>query len=184
MHGDTRAFPGGIKAWKRPVVRVKNFAVNVRGTFLCSKAVASRMVKNGWQGKIVNMSSQSAREGDKMQPAYNASKAAIMSYTQSLAKELAPYGINVNSVGPGIMDTQLTEMRFLGLYMEMQKLGKIPPGVTLEQFKILSAKESRIPLGRLGTADEVADLVAFLVSDRARYITGQLVNINGGQLMA
>jgi len=155
------------------------FAINVRGTWLCCKAVAKRMVENKWPGKIVNMSSEAARRGSELQPAYNASKAAILSYTQSLALELARHGINVNSVCPGVMDTQLTARAVRGRYE-----AQAPPGMSFEQFKNQYAQWAGVPMGRMGTAEEVADLVAFLVSEQARYITGQAININGGHVMS
>jgi len=155
----------------------KVFAVNVRGTWLCCRAVAREMIRQRRGGRIINMSSQSARGADVAQPAYNASKAAVLNYSQSLTLELAPHGIRVNCVCPGVIDTQLLEMRLRVLHQQKK------PELSYEQFKLLAANEWRIPLGRLGTAEDVAALVAFLVSSDADFITGQGINVNGGQMM-
>ena len=154
------------------------FDVNSKGTWLCCKAVANVMLRNGWSGKIVNMSSQSGRKADVLQPAYNASKAAVIMLTQCLAQQLARHGITVNAVCPGVIDTQLQDMA-----LQWRAEHDPPsPGDTADQIRARMVRE--IPMRRMGTPEEVASLVAFLVSDEASYITGQAININGGQLMS
>jgi len=170
----------------------KVFAVNIKGTWLCCRAVARRMIEHQWPGKILNIASVAARGPSREQPAYAASKAAVLHYSWCLAQELAPHGINVNVVCPGIIDTQLWDMGFRMMYAQQQ------PGLTWEQIRAAVAKpladadlkavqdrfvKPQVPFGRMGTADEVADMVAFLVSDQARYITGQALNVSGGQAM-
>jgi len=134
---------------------------NVKGTFLCSQIVAELMKKQGGGGKIVNVSSVTARTGGSS-PDYAASKAAIIGLTRSLSTILAPYGINVNVVVPGPTMTDMAKT--------------IPPE------RIESLKKS-IPLGRLGKAEEIAAAIVFLASDDANYITGASLDVNGGLSM-
>jgi NAD(P)-dependent dehydrogenase (short-subunit alcohol dehydrogenase family) len=141
--------------------------VNVKGTFLCSQAVAREMVKQGRGGKIVNMGSI-----DGVYPLmvgfahYDTSKAAVIMLTKSLSKELAPHKINVNAVAPGIVDTP-------ALWRLADPLG-LDPNVIFS---------SRIPLGRLEQPEDVAKAVLFLVSDAAEYITGICLFVEGGFLV-
>ena len=138
-------------------------AVNVRGIFLCTKHVLPLM-KAQRRGKIVNVSSSAGRSTSTFGGAhYTTSKAAVLGLTRHTAREVAPYGINVNAVAPGSMDTEMVR--------EM---------IAQEQ---IAKEEANIPLGRLGTPQDEADLVAFLVSDEASYITGATIDINGGDLM-
>jgi len=133
-------------------------AVNLTGAYNCSKAVCRAMVKQR-SGKIVNISSVVGATGNVGQANYAASKAGLMGLTKTLAKELGPWGITVNAVAPGFIDTEMT-----------QNLSE----------KVKTMFLQSIPLGRMGTPEEVADLVAFLVSEQSRYITGQVIHINGG----
>lgn len=142
---------------------------NLKGTFLCSKAAFSLM-KLQRSGKIINISSIDSRLGGMVSPGfynpcahYAASKAAIEALTKSIAFEGAPYGIRVNAVSPGTIDTEM--------------LGRT---YTLERKKNLSAT---IPLGRLGKPNEIASAVLFLISERASYITAKTLDVNGGVLM-
>jgi len=145
------------------------FRINLKGTFLCSKA-AFRLMKLQRSGKIVNISSIDSRLGGMVSPGfynpyahYAASKAAIEALTKSIAFEGAPYGIRVNAVSPGLIDTEMPERTY-----------------TLERKKNLLAA---IPLGRLGKPTEIASAVLFLVSERASYITAKILDVNGGVLM-
>lgn len=134
---------------------------NLKGAFLCMKAVARTMMKQRC-GRIVNLSSVVGLRGNAGQVNYAASKAGIIGMTKSAAKELASRGITVNAVAPGFIDTDMT--------------AALP-----ETAK--TAILSSIPAGRLGQAEEVAKAVAFLCSDDAAYITGQVLAVDGGMAM-
>ena len=136
-------------------------AVNLKGAFNCTKAVARHMMKQRW-GKIVNTASVMGIMGNAGQANYSASKAGLIGLTKSSAKELGRRGINVNAVAPGYIVSKMTE--------------SLPEA---EKEKMLDF----IPLGTLGYPEDVANLVAFLVSDSARYITGQVIPVDGGMVM-
>ena len=136
-------------------------AVNLKGAFNCTKAVVRHMMKQRW-GKIVNTSSVMGIMGNAGQANYSASKAGLIGLTKSSAKELGRRGINVNAVAPGYIVSKMTE--------------SLPES---EKNKILDF----VPLGTLGYPEDVANLVAFLVSDSARYITGQVIPVDGGLVM-
>jgi 3-oxoacyl-[acyl-carrier protein] reductase len=138
--------------------------VNVLGTLLCSQAAAEGMKARG-SGAIVNMSSIAAHNGGGPGAfIYAASKAAVVAMTKGMARELAPHGIRVNCVAPGLIAGTRFHPRFT------------PP----EAF---AAAEKTIPLGRAGTAEEVARVIAFLASDDASYLVGETIDISGGMLM-
>jgi 3-oxoacyl-[acyl-carrier protein] reductase len=138
-------------------------AVNVRGVFLVTRAVLPLM-KARRSGKIVNVSSSAGRSTSTFGGAhYTTAKAAVLGLTRHTAREAAPFGINVNAVAPGSMDTDM--VRELATPEHMLSEG------------------AKVPLGRLGTAQDEADLVAFLCSAEAAYITGATVDLNGGDLM-
>jgi 3-oxoacyl-[acyl-carrier protein] reductase len=135
--------------------------VNLKGTFNCCKSVVKFMIKQKY-GKIVNVASVVGLMGNAGQVNYGASKAGIIGLTKSLARELAGRNINVNAVAPGFIETKMTEI--------------LPE----------SARENlvrQIPLQRLGKPEDVAHLVGFLVSDKAAYITGQTIPVDGGMVM-
>ena len=137
-------------------------AVNAKGTFLCSQSVM-RIMKHQKSGKIINLGSVSGKIGGISAGAhYSASKAAIICFTKSLARELAPFGINVNGIAPGVVETDMTR------------------GITGGEWGVYLAT---IPLGRLGRVDEVAKVAVFLASEDADYLTGEIIDVNGGQLM-
>ena len=133
---------------------------NLKGTWLMSKACIRYLMKNA--GAIVNISSIVGRTGNAGQTNYAASKAGVIGFTQSLAKELASRNVRVNAVAPGFIKSDMTD-----------KLNE-------DQSKQML---QRIPLGRFGTPQEVADLVSFLVSEKSRYITGQTIGVDGGMAM-
>ena len=150
----------------------KMFAVNVKGVFLCAQACAKEMVKQGG-GVIVNMSSEAGKEGSQGQSAYSATKGAIDSFTRSWAKELGKYNVRVLACAPGIMEA--TGLR-TAAYNEALAYtrGCKPEELSTDYSKV-------IPLGRDGKLDDVGNLVAYLVSDRAAYIAGTTINISGGK---
>ena len=150
-------------------------AVNTKGVFLCCQEAAARMRRRGRGGRIINTASGQARQGFVYTPHYAASKFGVVGITQSLAKELAPDGVTVNAFCPGIIETEMWEYndRVWGAL-----LGDYAPGQLMAEWV------KNIPLGRAGSGDDVAGLVAFLASDDAAYITGQTVNIDGGLIMS
>lgn len=147
----------------------KLFAVNVKGTFLCCKYVTPIMIKQR-KGKIINLSSTAGKRGSIFRTHYSASKFAVIGLTKSLAIELAPYGINVNAVCPGDVQTNMLDKEV----QLLAELRNIPPD------KVREKKISSIPLGRLGKPEEIAELVLFLASSASDYITGEAINIAGG----
>ena len=150
----------------------KMFAVNVKGVFLCAQACAKQMVKQK-KGVIVNMSSESGKEGSQGQSAYSATKGAVDSFTRSWAKELGKYNIRVLACAPGIMEA--TGLRTPAYHEALAYTrGCRPEDLSTDYSKV-------IPMGRDGKLDEVGDLVAYLVSDRASYIAGTTINISGGK---
>ncbi|MGC8976436.1 MAG: SDR family oxidoreductase [Candidatus Ratteibacteria bacterium] len=147
--------------------------VNQKGCYLCAQAVAREMIKNK-KGVIINMSSESGLEGSEGQSVYAATKAAIYSLTRSWAKELGKYNIRVVGVAPGILEP--TSLRS----PEYERALAYARGITVEELR-KSYEKISIPLQRVGKLEEVANLVCFLISDLASYITGTTVNISGGK---
>lgn len=171
----------GIGRDKAPIVDIppaewdRVMAVNIRGTFLFSQAVARHLVACGRGGHIINMSSLSGKRGLPTLAAYSTSKFATNGFTQTLALELGPYNINVNAVCPGAVDT--------GRYSLADKLAADEAGITLEEFarQKLEDRAKGIALRRVATAEDVAGVTAFLISPDARHITGQAINVCGGE---
>lgn len=147
-----------------------NLDVNAKGAFLCSRAVARQMIKQGEGGKIINLGSIAGKSGEQYYAHYNASKAAVIAFTASLARELAPYKINVNAVCPGSVQTSM-QLREL-------KWGANLRGMPEEEIKEWMVAIT--PLGRLEQPEDVAKLVVFLASEEADFITGQAINVDGG----
>lgn len=134
---------------------------NLKGVYLCTKAVVRGMMKKRY-GKIVNIASVVGISGNAGQGNYSASKAGVIGFTKSIAKELGSRGINVNGVAPGFVETDMTE-------------------VLSEDIKEQSLK--LIPLNRFAKPEDIANVVVFLCSEKANYITGQIINVDGGMLM-
>ncbi|MDI3480677.1 MAG: sorbitol-6-phosphate 2-dehydrogenase [Tepidanaerobacteraceae bacterium] len=148
-------------------------AVNLKGAFLCAQAAAREMVKRNY-GVIINMSSESGLEGSEGQSCYAATKAALYSLTRSWAKELGKYGIRVVGLAPGILEKTALRTE------DYEEALAYTRGITVEQLRESYEKIS-IPLGRVGTLKEVANMVCFLASDRASYVHGVTYNISGGK---
>lgn len=135
--------------------------VNLNGIFYCTKAVVRRMMKQKY-GKIINMSSVVGVMGNAGQANYCASKAGVIGMTKSLAKELAPKGINVNAIAPGFIDTDMTAVLNENIKDQMLE---------------------HIPLKKYGKPEDIANLVVFLSSENSQYITGQVIHVDGGMAM-
>ena len=153
------------EAWRRTL------EINATGTFLCCKRALPLIIQGARGGRVVNMSSIAAERPKPYMAAYAASKAAVVALTRSLAQEVAPFGITANAVLPGDVDTALKQW---GLELEAMVTGQ-----PYEQ--VLAVAVGKVPLGRFATPEDVADLVAFLVSDQAAFITGQAYNLTGGR---
>lgn len=148
--------------------------INQKGVFLVSQAVGRLLVAKK-QGVIINMASEAGLEGSEGQSAYAATKAAVYSYTRSWAKELGKHGVRVVGIAPGIMEA--TGLRTL-TYEEALGYTR---GKTVDDIRAGYASTSTTPLGRSGKLSEVADLVAYYISDRSSYITGITTNVAGGK---
>ncbi|OPX43204.1 3-oxoacyl-[acyl-carrier-protein] reductase FabG [Ruminiclostridium hungatei] len=135
--------------------------INLKGCFLCTKAAAKLMIKKRY-GRIINVSSVAGAYGNPGQANYSASKGGMIGLTKTTAKELAPRGITCNAVTPGLIESDMTEI--------------LPEDLKQKYLE-------KIALGRFGTPEDVANVVAFLASDEAGYITGQVIDIDGGLVM-
>ncbi len=136
-------------------------SINLKGSFLCTRGVLRHMIRQRW-GRIVNIASITALIGNAGQANYASAKAGLVALTKTTAKEVASRGITANAVAPGFIDTEMT-----------QKLGE----------KLRQEIVKQIPLGYFGLGEDVAQAVAFLASEEARYITGQVLNVDGGMVM-
>jgi len=152
----------------------KIVAVNQKGAFLCAQAVAREMIAHGGGGVIINMASETGVEGSEGQSAYSGTKGALYALTRSWAKELGKFNIRVVGVAPAIVEP--TALR----NPEYERALAYTRGITVEELN-RSYEQVSVPLGRVGRLEEVADLVCFLASDMASYITGTVVNISGGK---
>ena len=153
-----------------------NLDVMASGVFRCSRAAARRMVAQGDGGRIITVASQAGLVGQPWLAAYCAAKFAAIGFTQSLAHELGRHGITVNAVCPGTVMTPLLDVPG-GIFDTYPKLA----GITREQYERKVVRT--IPLGRFETPEDVAAAVGFLASDDAAYITGEALNVSGGQTM-
>jgi D-sorbitol dehydrogenase (acceptor) len=150
------------------------FAVNVKGMFFVMQAVLKDMVAAGVKGAVINLASQAGRRGEALVSHYCATKAAVISYTQSAALAMAPHGIRVNGIAPGVVDTPMwASVDALFAKHEHLALGEKKKAVGLA-----------VPLGRMGRPDDIAGAAIFLASDEARYITAQTLNVDGGNVMS
>lgn len=150
-----------------------NMDVNARGIFLCNQIVTRHFVVTGRKGVIVNTASLAGKVGAPLLAHYSASKFAVLGWTQAFARELAPIGIRVNAVCPGFVRTGMQEREIV---WEGELRGMTPEAVRADYV-------SQTPLGRIEEPEDVADVVKFLASDAARFMTGQGINVTGGVRM-
>jgi len=150
----------------------KVYAINARGSFLFSRACARNMMENDIKGAIVTLSTLMARSGKGMSGAYASSKASVVMFTKTLAKCLAPMGIRVNCVSPGVIATDI--------YRNVEKEMMMEPGTFVDWLVDESVKSGQLLLPRKGEPEEIAAAVAFLASEDASYITAQNLSVDGG----
>jgi D-sorbitol dehydrogenase (acceptor) len=153
----------------------KLFAVNVKGMFFVMQKTLARMVRHGVEkGAVINMASQAGRRGEALVSHYCATKAAVISYTQSAALAMAPYRIRVNAISPGVIDTPMWQ-HVDSLFARYENL---PLGEKKKQVG------KAVPLGYMGAPADIAGAAVFLASDEASYITAQTLNVDGGSVMS
>lgn len=152
----------------------KLFSVNVKGAFFVMQKVLAHMVGNQTRGAVINMTSQAGRRGEALVSHYCATKAAIISYTQSAALAMAPYHIRVNAIAPGVIDTPMWK-HVDALFAKYEHL---PIG----EKKIQVGKA--VPLGYMGAPEDITGAAVFLASDESSYITAQTLNVDGGNVMS
>jgi NAD(P)-dependent dehydrogenase (short-subunit alcohol dehydrogenase family) len=152
----------------------KLFAVNVKGAFFVMQKVLAQMVEAGVKGAVINMASQAGRRGEALVSHYCASKAAVISYTQSAALAMAPHGVRVNGIAPGVIDTPMWG-QVDALFAKYENL---PQG---EKKKRVG---EAVPLGRMGSPADLCGAAVFLASDEAAYVTAQTLNVDGGNVMS
>ena len=153
------------------------FDINTLGAFIVSRAVARHMIKRNEGGKIVHIASAAGRIGAPGSAAYAASKWAVIGLVKTLALELAPYKINVNAINPGFFATNLRDN---DAETKSQKAGISIEEFRKDEYQMLT---KMIPLGRMGTMEDITRLILFLVTEESDYMTGQDINITGGHLM-
>ena len=152
----------------------RQFSVNVKGPLLCIQAAARQMIAQGQGGKIINMASQAGRRGEALVGAYCASKAAVISLTQSAALGLIGHGINVNGIAPGVVDTPMWDEVDAGF----AKYEGLQPGEKKRQVGLA------VPAGRMGVPADYRGIVVFLASSDSDYIVAQTFNVDGGNWMS
>ena len=152
----------------------KLFAVNVKGAFFTMQAVLAQLVADGKPGSVINLASQAGRRGEALVSHYCATKAAVISYTQSAALAMAPHGIRVNGIAPGVVDTPM----WANVDALFAKYENLPLG---EKKKAVGLA---VPLGRMGVPADIVGAAVFLAGDEARYITAQTLNVDGGNVMS
>ena len=150
------------------------FDVNVKGMFFTMQAVLRQLVADGKTGSIINLASQAGRRGEALVAHYCASKAAVISYTQSAALAMAPHAIRVNGISPGVVDTPMWD-RVDALFAKAEGLS---PGEKKKRVGLA------VPLGRMGAPEDIAGAAVFLASDASAYITAQTLNVDGGNVMS
>ncbi len=163
-----------------PIVEIERaetqrvFDVNVSGTLFTLQAVARHMIERGGGGKVINMASQAGRRGEPLVAVYCATKAAVISMTQSAGLNLIQHGINVNAISPGVVDGEHWD----DVDAFFAKFEGTAPGQKKQEVG------DSVPYGRMGTAEDLTGMAVFLASDEADYIVGQTYNVDGGQWMS
>lgn len=152
----------------------RTFDINVTGTLFTLQAVARHMIDRGIKGRIINMASQAGRRGEPLVAVYCATKAAIISLTQSAGLNLITHGINVNAISPGVVDGEHWD----GVDAFFAKYENKAPGQKKREVG------AAVPYGRMGTADDLTGMAVFLASDDADYVVAQCYNVDGGQWMS
>jgi NAD(P)-dependent dehydrogenase (short-subunit alcohol dehydrogenase family) len=150
------------------------FDVNVKAMFFIMQAVLKRMVAQGTQGAVINMASQAGRRGESLVSHYCASKAAVISYTQSAALAMSAHRIRVNAISPGVIDTPM----WAGVDALFARYEQLPLGEKKRQVGLA------VPLGYMGSPEDIAGVAVFLASAEASYITAQTLNVDGGNVMS
>ena len=150
------------------------FAVNVAGTIFCTQAAARHMIDRGQGGTIINMASQAGRRGESLVAVYCATKAAVISFTQSAGLNLIAHGVNVNAIAPGVVDGEHWD----GVDAFFAKYEGKPPGQKKREVG------SAVPFGRMGTAGDLTGMAIFLATPEAKYIVAQCFGVDGGNWMA
>lgn len=152
----------------------RTFDINVTGTLFTLQAVAKHMVEQGIKGRIINMASQAGRRGEPLVAVYCATKAAVISLTQSAGLNLIQHGINVNAIAPGVVDGEHWD----GVDAFFAKYENKAPGQKKREVG------EAVPYGRMGQADDLTGMAVFLASDDADYVVAQCYNVDGGQWMS
>ncbi len=150
------------------------FDINVGGTLFTLQVVARHMIEKGIKGRIINMASQAGRRGEPLVAVYCATKAAVISLTQSAGLDLIRHGINVNAISPGVVDGEHWD----GVDAFFAKYENKAPGTKKKEVG------AAVPFGRMGTAEDLTGMAVFLASDDAEYIVAQTYNVDGGQWMS
>ena len=155
--------------------------INLKGTFLCCRAVARHMINRGGGGKIITMSSMLGKQGSARCAAYAASKFGVIGFTQALAQELAPHHINVNAICPGIVDTE--RVSYIAAALSSEDISGEEWRTSGRHTEAMRQRNSDVPLGRVGVGEDVANTAAFLASSESDYLTGIAINVAGGLVM-
>ena len=155
--------------------------INLKGTFLCCRAVARHMIDRGESGKIITMSSMLGKQGSARCAAYAASKFGVIGFTQALAQELAPHHINVNAICPGIVDTE--RVSYIAAALSSEDISGEEWRTSGRHAEAMRQRNSEVPLGRVGIGEDVAKTAAFLASSESDYLTGLAINVAGGLVM-
>ena len=155
--------------------------INLKGTFLCCRAVARHMINRGGCGKIITMSSVSGKSGSARFAAYAASKFGVIGFTQALAQELAPHQINVNAICPGVVDTE--RWSYIAAALSSEDISGEEWRASGRHTEAMRQRDARVPLGRVAIGEDVAKTAAFLASSESDYLTGLAINVAGGSAM-